>query len=249
MIWTLRRTGGTTLTAFINSLSEFPTVEHEPFNLSRHFGAVTQAWRDTKDEDELRLNLMAALADRPLIKHCCELVPNEVNACLMQVTTELGYRHVILRRDDEVGRILSLELAKLSGVWGKRGSYKTYEKIKSGELELGPVETMGAVEHLIFCNDLMQDVSAGLAELGVVPFEAVFEDIYGTEPPERGRRRVRQLLRFLDIDPREHKRYGARLREALEKKGQNSARVMDLVPNIKAARSALQAALSEIRDV
>lgn len=37
-IWTMRRTAGTSLTTLLTGISEFNSVEHEPFNRDRKFG-------------------------------------------------------------------------------------------------------------------------------------------------------------------------------------------------------------------
>ncbi|AXI46082.1 hypothetical protein C1J03_08665 [Sulfitobacter sp. SK012] len=39
-IWTMQRTGGTTLAILLRRLSEHPSVEDEPFNLTRVFGHI-----------------------------------------------------------------------------------------------------------------------------------------------------------------------------------------------------------------
>ena len=44
IIWTLRRTGGTNLATRLMALSQYPKLEHEPFNPDRVHGHVTRNW-------------------------------------------------------------------------------------------------------------------------------------------------------------------------------------------------------------
>lgn len=245
IIWTLRRTGGTTLTALVNGLSEHPTVQHEPLNEERVFGHISKSWRLDQDQNQLTQQLQEALAKRPLIKHCFELVAPEVNQTLADVATELGYRHVYLDRRDEVGRILSLELAKLTGVWGKEGSFKIYNEMEAGKLTLDPFDTASAVVHLRYCHQRRAEVQARLQETADTYHEVYFEDVYTDF--DQGRETVGQLLDFLGIDVSTVPDYTAQLTNALKRRGQNSARVMDLVPNIDETRAALQSNLSALQ--
>lgn len=237
IIWTLRRTGGTTLASLLSTLSEHPKVPHEPFNKDRTFGSITTEWIEKQDMVALRRNIAEALAERPVIKHCYEILPAELNRVLMEVSTELGYRHVVLDRRAETDRILSLELARITGAWGGADTKKIFSAIGAGEMSLPPIETKHAVRHMVQCSVRRAEIDALFEELGQVPFVVYFEDVYSD--PEAGRARVGRLLEFLEIDPSAFPNYAKLLDDALLKKGQNSASVMSAIPNIDKARTEL----------
>ncbi len=240
IIWTLRRTGGTTLAGLLATLSEHPGVEHEPFNAERVFGEVVRGWKADPDPERLKAHMAEVLAPRPVIKHCHELLPHALNRALARVSTRMGYVHVVLDRQAEVDRILSLELARQTGAWGRVEAWRVFEALQSGERQIGPIDIPEALQHLRFCMARRRVLRGLFDKLGIVPFEVLFEEVYGA--PEIGREKVRALLDFIGIDPGGFPDYEAQLTEALLRKGQNSARLMDFVPNIAAARRKLLAA-------
>ncbi|MGH1413606.1 MAG: hypothetical protein ACRBB0_08930 [Pelagimonas sp.] len=242
IIWTLRRTGGTTLAGLLATLSEHPGVEHEPFNPERLFGEVTKGWLEHGDEAQLRADLRGVLATRlPVIKHCHELLPDAFNRVLMEVSIELGYAQIILDRDAEVDRILSLELARLTGAWGKQEAGQVFADLKKGALEIPPFDVARAEKHLRFCQDRRRNLKLLCESLGVAPFVVLFEQVYAV--PREGRKKVAELLAFLGINPAEHAGYHDLLTEALLKKGQKSGRILDFVPNLEETRTQLTTAL------
>lgn len=238
IIWAMRRTGGTTLAALCSSLSEHAGVPHEPFNPERIFGWVTKAWHENRDPQALRDNIRKALEERPLIKHCYEIMPPELNAALREVADDLGYKHVILDRRAEVDRILSLELAKITGAWGGKDAKRIYAEIDAGTRAIEPVDITEGVAHLTYCQKRRQEVDALLE----APFVIYFEDVYADATA--GRARVEALLAYLNINPADTPDYEAQLQDALLNRGQNTASIMSKVPNIDAARAALDSAFA-----
>lgn len=243
IIWTLRRTGGTTLAGLLSVLSEHPTAQHEPFNPERVFGSVVSGWFQHNDEARLRADLMQVLEKRPLIKHCYELLPDAFNRVLLEVTLELGYAQVILDREAEVDRILSLELARQTGAWGKQEAWRVFQALENGTREMEPIDVAGAAHHLRVCQEYRSKVQALFDSHGVAPFVVYFEEVYSD--PQAGRKMVADLLAYLQIDPNSHADYEALLTEALMRKGQKSGRILEYVPNIAAARAQLAAALGD----
>lgn len=243
IIWTLRRTGGTTLAGLLAVLSEHSGVQHEPFNPERVFGAVTTGWFEHKDEDLLRADLKRVLATRPLIKHCYELLPDPFNRLLLEVSIELGYVQIVLDREAEVDRILSLELARLTGAWGKKEAWKVFQALQNGTSQVAPFDVASAVAHLNVCQDYRRKIQALMDNYGVTPFVVYFEQVYAN--PQKGRQKVADLLAFLGINPADHGNYNALLTEALMQKGQKSGRILDFVPNLDIARIQLEAALGD----
>lgn len=241
IIWTMQRTGGTTLAALFANLSEHPRVQHEPFNQERAYGRVLNKWNAHRDPDQLRADIRDVLQPRPVIKHCHELLPAPLNAALMAVSSELGYRHIVLERRAEVDRVLSLEMAKTNGVWGKAEAWRVHQEFVDGTTEPQPLNIARALSHMQMCQDRKVALAELFAAHGQTPYTMVFEDIY--TDPAVGRRAIHELVKFLKIDVTPHKDYAQQVNEALLQKGQNSARIAAFIPNYEQARNALSAAL------
>ena len=239
VIWTMRRTGGTTLATLLNTLSEHPTIEHEPFNPERRFGHVSADFKMTNDAGRLRDTLMICLQNRPLIKYCYELLPPAFNAALLEVTTALGYRHIILDRRSEADRILSLELAQMTGAWGGDRAKQIYPGIEAGEVTLPPINEDKVMREMTLCRARRQELVQMIASITPAPFVVYFEDVYSD--PQAGRALIARLLAFLGIRSEAHEGYDKLVSNALLHRGQNTARIMDAVPNIKEIRAAMKA--------
>lgn len=237
IIWTMQRTGGTTLAGLLSTLSDFPGVEHEPFNHERLYGWVVRNWQTHRDTDDLTADITKALEKRPVIKHCYELLPPALNQTLLRVSTELGYLHIILDRRAEVKRILSLELAKQTGAWGGKEAREIFAEIKDGTRTLAPMDIEAALQHLEACQQRRRDLVALFQDAGIDPFVVYFEDVYSDF--EAGSVLVRALIDFLEIDIKAQDKFEKMVEDALRHKGQNSARVMDAIPNIEETRAAL----------
>lgn len=224
----MRRTGGTTLATLLGTLSEYAHIEHEPFNWGRVFGHVFRDFKASGDKAQLRRDLAACLADRPLIKHCYELRLDPFNEALMEVTTALGYRHIILDRRNEIDRIMSLELAEITGAWGSDEAKKIYPRIEAGTMTLPPVDVEKVMTEVLLCRDKRLMLTKLLANAD--PFIVYYEDIYSD--PDAGRALIRGIMEYLGIDPAAHPTYDKHVDDALLLRGQNSMRIMDAVPNL-----------------
>jgi hypothetical protein len=240
----MRRTGGTTAAALLATLSEHPGVPHEPFNPERRFGDVTKHWHAHKDVAALNENMAQVLAPRPVIKHCYELVAPEVNRALIEVSSALGYRHIILDRDAEVDSVLSLELAQITGAWGSKDAKRIYREIEEGVRECDPINIPRALHQLHICQNRRLELAALLTAQEHAPFVVYFEEMYSD--PDAGRKRIGQLLDFLKISPDDPVEYNKLLTNALLHQGQNSARIMAAVPNIKDAHAQLEKKAEEM---
>jgi len=239
VIWTMRRTGGTTLASLLATLSEHSGIQHEPFNSDRMFGHIPAAFAQTGDAEQLRSDLRQCLAKSPLIKHCYELMPEAFNAAFLEVSTALGYRHIVLDRRSETDRIVSLELAHLTGAWGGDAAQKIYPAIEAGEVSLEPINVTRALKEMQLCNIRRKELAQMTAATDPAPFVVYFEDVYSD--PQEGRGLIARLLAFLDIPPGGHKDYETLLSDALLKRGQNSARILQAVPNVQKDLAQLEA--------
>jgi hypothetical protein len=156
IIWTWRRTGGTNLSEFLFELSSFDEAEdHEPFNPNRMFGAISKEFEQNEDPIWLEQQLQLVLETRPLLKHCLEIIPNQLNRTLAEVTTALGYEHLFLFRERASERLLSFHLARETGVWDTRNhsEYPTPDAI-----EAACIPTNRLIQHEIQCREKMSEI-------------------------------------------------------------------------------------------
>ncbi|MEP6068294.1 MAG: hypothetical protein ABJ246_20840 [Paracoccaceae bacterium] len=237
IVWTLRRTGGTTLNNLLMGASPFPTGLHEPFNHDREFGWVSQTYGDTENLDELRSNVGKVLDDSPLFKTAFEMQSLAINKSILLESTARGYRHIILDRKAEVDRLLSLELARVTGGWGKMDAERIYAEYTSGASQIEEFDVDWLVGHLEYCRKMRTSLQQLMIEAGIAPQVVYFEDIYLDH--DAGRRQIDSLMHFVGLSPEEVPNYEVIVADALTFQGQNSARMMNLVPNIDDARSRL----------
>ena len=235
--WTLRRTGGTTLNNLLMGASPYPTGLHEPFNHDREFGWVSQAYGDNEDVGELRRNVGKVLDAFPLFKTAFEMQAIAINKSILLESTARGYRHIILDRKAEVDRLLSLELARVTGGWGKMDAERIYAQYTSGASQMEEFDIDWLVSHLEYCRQMRVSLQQLMIEAGITPQVVYFEDIYVDH--DAGRRQIDSLMQFVGLSPEKVPDYDAIVADALTYQGQNSARMMNLVPNIEEVRSRL----------
>jgi LPS sulfotransferase NodH len=240
IIWTMQRTGGTSLTELLMDMSEHRSAEPEPFNGKRQFGHISRAWAESRDDAELFKVLGEIFSQRYLIKHCYELHP-EFSHRLMQAAAKTDYRHVHLMRRDELSRLISKFVAQSHGTWHKPYASKIFAKVLEGRRALTPLPVGQIVEHYNKCQSIGGEIRALMRELGIEFLEIYYEDLY------KGEREVRvawlrKLLEFLDFNPSVIEEHRARIEEKIFNNGQDTAAVMPSVPNIREVVDALVAA-------
>lgn len=179
IIHTLQRTGGTNLTKHLNRLSSFPVArQHEPFNRPRVYGHVTRAWEADRDAEALYAAMRVILAGEENIKHCVEMVPWKITGALVDCATEAGYRHMFLYRRDALGRILSMEYAQRTKIWGPSHLDKLSGDAVAFET---PLDVDALVANEARCNRLLNRTWNHLAAAGVRAEPLAFEDLYGPD--------------------------------------------------------------------
>jgi len=197
IIWTLQRTGGTNLTQRLTERSGLPATEHEPFNLGRIFGHVTEQWVKDKNHDQLRRAMEEICQRGVIIKHCVETVPWEITEALARASASAGYRHLFLYRKNALDRLLSLHFAQKTGVWGpnmqkfasltgarEANPHATPDAAgKAAFAEAVPVQKM--VNHEKSCVQILTRTWHALSALGAKPRAIAYEDIYRTADPEQ----------------------------------------------------------------
>ena len=241
IIWTMQRTGGTSLADLLMEMSEHPRAEHEPFNRDRQFGAVTAAWSDTHDEAALREALAGILSQRYLIKHTYELRDTALNAALMKAAAATEYRHIFLKRQDEPARLVSKHIAETNGTWFADYAAKVYGKIRAGERRLGaiPVKELVAAYHR--CRQATEEVREGMARLGLVSFDVTYEELYIGDRESR-LRALNRLCLFLGFAPEVIELNRAQIEERLFHGSQDTRSILDHIPNLDEALAAVLAA-------
>ncbi len=182
IIWTLQRTGGTNLTQRLVDRSGLICLQHEPFNLGRLYGDITEQWMASKDASILAKRMHEVTAHKVIIKHCMEIVPWEVSCALADAAMHSGYRHLFLYRKHALDRLLSLHFAEKTGVWGPD---MNTENISEDVMELAiPVAKL--INHELKCVNLMQRTWQHLISHGAHPLALSYEELYRVSPEQAG---------------------------------------------------------------
>jgi hypothetical protein len=238
-IWTMRRTGGTSLTDLLMELSEHRKMQHEPFLADRQLGMITRRFFQ-KGGASVRKPLEEVFAQGSLIKHCYEILGRDFNDTILDVLTEFReYRHIFLLRRDETARMLSLMLALQTDVWGKHGSEKVYEAIRQGTHALQPFDLKRMREEEAAAIRETGHIKELLTQKGIEYTTVYFEELYVGERQQR-MKRVRNLLKFLEFGPEVFQEKRDRIRHTLFHRSQKSRSVMEYVPNLQEAIEILE---------
>ena len=134
IIWTNQRTGGTTLARVIEEHFA-QQISHEPFNRKRVFGEITKAFDNGIKDEELSQKIKAVLSKKVALKHCVELVPLELSFAVIREVRGNGYKHVFLTRNFDCSRLLSLAMARKTGIWGPNQKRTSQTRENSFDLE------------------------------------------------------------------------------------------------------------------
>ncbi len=235
LILTLRRTGGTSLTSFLASVSSFPSIEHEPFNKARTLGHITQDFRQTGDAEVMRASIVDALAKRPNIKHCVEILPLELTRTLIDVCMEKGYRFIVLTRRDEARRLASLFLAQSTGAWGPVDAARIYPEIIKGDMVPKPID-LSKIEGRVRTDYYSMGRTLSLLRNRRIEHPwYLFEELYfGDIPIEKQALAIAADLgvTISEVDPR--------LQAFARRDGQKSSEIAQYVPNFDEAMRRLR---------
>jgi hypothetical protein len=244
IIWTMQRTGGTSLTELLMALSEHRSADHEPFNFGRdprQFAEVARAFSETGDAPALRQALSRIFAGRYLIKHCYEFHAPPFNRELLNGSVPTPYRHIHLLRRDEMSRLVSKFIAQSNGTWFKDYARSVYSQIRSGERKLPPLPVPQMVKQYQQARQFADNMRQRLRGAGVPMLALDYEDLFMGETEER-LRNLAALLQFLDFDPAIIERQRELIDDKIFNSGQDTAAVAEFVPNYRAVVAALAAA-------
>lgn len=239
-IWTMQRTGGTSLAELLMEISEHPKAEHEPFNWRkspRQFAEVAQNWAETRNEAALSAGLDEIFRQHYLIKHCYELHPG-LTFHLMRAAERAGYRHILLLRRDEMSRLISKFIAEANGTWFRDYASRVYGEIVAGRRKLNPLPVRKVVEHYQFCRELTEGLREFMRDRRIGFFEIGYEDIYVGEQTDR-LQNLERLLGFVGFGPEMVERHRSLIEEKIFQSAQNTASVVQFIPNLPEVIDAL----------
>lgn len=203
IIWTVQRTGGTNFATNLIRLGGFPITDHEPLNIGRSYGHITQSWKDTRNREQLTKSVGGFLDEGYAIKHCVENVDWPINDSLLQESLERGFSHLLLYRESSIDRLLSLHFALETGLWGRKkvsaaktsigDAFDTSVHVKSLNID-------SLIDHENHCNDLLMRVARQIRGSGAILHAMSFEEIYEAEEAvcEGKIQRLLQNFRFPD---------------------------------------------------
>jgi hypothetical protein len=196
IIWTLQRTGGTNLAQQLTVRSKLQGTQHEPFNQGRIFGHITEQWVQEKNLVALEQAIQEICQRGVIIKHCVETVPWAVTESLAKAAVAAGYGHLFLYRKNPVNRLLSLQFAKLSGIWGLNLKDK---KELSEKIFAEPLPITELVKHESRCVQRLNATWSYLLERCAGPVAFAYEDIYQSDDPNQPIRELHPLLDTLGL--------------------------------------------------
>jgi hypothetical protein len=221
IIWTEPRTAGTAFSAALKSVSEYESVEDEPFQYGadpKQLASVYENWCLDGSPKEL----YKVLAKNVLIKHIPEAFDDNFNADLARAAENNNYCHIRLIRCDTFARLISRGIAEQLDMWNLKANLRLDS--------LKPLDVPHLVADLKLDASRWNSVSAYLTRVLVVRTE----DIVSRNRARR-HKYLKRVLKFLEL-PRDKL---ANLDLALSNSNQDTARVYSMIPNIDQLRSAL----------
>jgi len=235
-IWTMRRTGGTSLMSLLTQISEYHGIQHEPFNADRQLGKFIKDFRKGEDKADIKDGLEEVFKKQPLIKHCYEIFGIEFNNLLVEAINPYGYQHIFLMRKDDISRIMSLYLAMQTSVWGADQKKAQYQKILSGEISLKPFDIDAMLKHYEWSSFITSKIQELLKEKGIEYKIVYFDDIYTGEREERIEK-LYNLFDYLEFDDSVKVKYKDLIEEKIFNNSQDSISVLKYIPNYEDAKN------------
>lgn len=247
IIWALRRTGGTTFAALLAKASSHPSVPHEPFNPDRIYGSIAKAWNQEHDVEQMRTSISKVLSKGTSIKHCYEVVPQPLNAMLLQEAAKHGYQQIFLRRRAEVDRMLSLKIAELTGAWGADMATSIFDEIKSGVRQPPEISLRNSIAHMTDCMLRSTWLEHNLESRKLNYSAVTFEDLY--QNLEAGTKSVNTVLAQLGHSAEQIADLLPQVKDALSSNGQKTEQIYQYVQNSAEWRQRMQATWDMMQSV
>jgi hypothetical protein len=237
IIWTFRRTGGSTLRSVLYWLSVHQAWQDEAFNPGRELGDVTRGYELSRDEGALRLAIARIVAQRKNLKHAVEVVPHRLNSVLLEEAAKQGYRHLLLLRLNEAERQISLALARRTDAWGPEKAKAIFEQIRRGTTALEPLDLAPITTQTLSDAAALGRLYRLLLANGTEFHTVLFEELYAG-PVEARLARFRRVGEALGLAKVRSVGDDA-FRRAATEAGQDTRSIYAHVPNIEAVRQAV----------
>lgn len=189
ILWTMRRSGGTTLAMVLAEASGRPQI-HEPFTPGRPFAHIADAYEAERTE-EYAEGLADFFAQGMVVRHCFDVRAMGLSLDLARRTQD-SHRHVFLLRRDEARRLLSLATALETGAWRFDD-----DKPQIGAIKLSVGRFRREYKR---CKRRLEVLNSLFAELQIPHHVVYFEDIYVGEREARVRH-CRGVFEFLGYGP------------------------------------------------
>ena len=240
IIWTMQRSGGTSLTSIIEKLGQYDQVLHEPFNGNQVYGAViADRPKTSNDATEYFQNKFAEIERNDTFrsfKHCYEVHSLEFNMCLFGFANETGRNNIVLQRSNNFERQISLAFAKATGVWSKKQLYEKFGKNES-EWKIPEIDIEKLMEHEKKCRKMEQSLFAKISdqENSVL---VLYESLYDGDFDQRCKQ-LDKILGPLQIELSSSNAQIEAIRDTLMYQKQGGG-VYEKIPNIFEAREAYE---------
>jgi tetratricopeptide (TPR) repeat protein len=224
-IWTVRRTGGSSLKRSLEHISDHPVIQAEAFNTDRMLGYDNEEEKLLQRFEEIR-------GKHYCIKHCWELHKPKFNNMILDYAKQEGYKLILLTRENVLEMLISLELAYQTKVWGRGqiGNLSNYENREFSPLNLQRMrKNCDKYEASLVKNREL------LVQKQLKWMEISHEQLYkGSE--ESRFIQFNSLCNFLEISQDKINENYNRLYDELMNQKQNSSNIYSQIPNILEAQ-------------
>ncbi len=235
IIWTTRRTGGTSLANILKTISGYE-VEHEPFNWDRTFGFIAKKFHNDQNFDDLQTAVNEYCINKKIcIKHCYEICGDSLNDSLIKVLAKSNYKHLFLLRKNELERLISLYLAQQTSAWGKQGSDEIYQKYLLKQKKLNELNIQEMVIHSKYCQKIIPSLQQKMLDSNISFIELYYENLYSGTYIER-KEYLLKICQHLQIDTEIVAQNLSNLRYWLMDAKQESNSLYHLIPNYSEIR-------------
>jgi hypothetical protein len=238
IIWTFRRTGGTSLKTILFWLSTRASWQDEAFNRDRELGSITKAYEESGDLDQLSIAVGEIVGQNKNLKHCVETVPHEITSRLLRLAEVNGYKHIVLLRRNEEDRQISLALALITKAWGPSEAAEIYQRISNGTLQLEPIN-LGWMQKHIDRDAIALGKLIRLFAVHDISYRVVFfEDLY-TGPFARRSEFLKSVISWIGL--RRASTVGDEaFKSVLMERSQKTDSILSFVPNLDEVRGLIR---------
>ncbi len=219
LIWTVQRTGSTALADICYHLSD-KNVKHEPFNVDREF--------PYNGKDELLQQLKKLKGEDFCFKHCWNVHRPMFNQLILDFFLEEGHKVILLSRSNVLAMEISRQLAKQTGVWGKKSGKEHRSYI---DQEFLPIDIVQAAQSIGNYVASLNEYRAKLEQANIEYFTLSYEKIFEASMEQRFSL-IEKLSEFLDIPSKNIEDKKADLVNLIKDNKQNTIDVYKKIPNI-----------------